>query len=327
MVLPDRADVSSTVTRVTHPADDPVAVAGAAPADGVPAYEIVLVTYRSGPLVRALLDELPSSLPIVIVDNGHGIDGLGAIPAGRPATRYLDGPGAGFASGANVGARSSTHDIVIFVNPDSVPTMRQLDSLALDLAGDPTLAGVAAMTVKSDGRVEIGTGGWEPTARRAFVHAIGAHKVFRTSGLWASPVPGQPIELDWLSGACMAVRRETFLEIGGFDERFFVYSEDVAFGRQVREAGMHLRMRTDLLVRHLGGSSGDAKTRMLQFRSDSLIRYVKRHNGLATVLGVRVALTAGYAARYVMCHALRRRGQAIEHAAYIKGLWAGAPLT
>ena len=49
------------------------------------------------------------------------------------------------------------------------------------------------------------------------MHAVGAHKVFPTGGLWARPVPGAPLELDWLSGACMAVRRSTFLELGGSD--------------------------------------------------------------------------------------------------------------
>lgn len=291
----------------------------------VPAYEVVLVTYHSGPLVRSLLETLPADLPVVIVDNGHGADGLDRVPAGRPATRYLDGPGAGFASGANVGVRSSAYEIVVFVNPDSLPTVDQLDALAVDVARDAELAAVAAMTVPLDGPMEIGGGGWEPSARRALAHSVGAHKLFPTAGLWACPVPGEPIEVDWLSGACMAVRRGTFLALGGFDEQFFVYNEDVAFGRQVREAGLRLRMRTDVVVRHIGGSSGDGKSRMLQFRGDSLVRYARRHNGPMSVLGIRVALTLGSVPRYLLCRVRGRASQASDHAAYVKGLWMGAP--
>lgn len=287
--------------------------------------EVVLVAYRSAALVSALLDSFPADLPVAVVDNGRGVDGLEQVCAGRPATRYLDGPGTGFAAGANRGARTSTHDVLLFVNPDSSPTAEQLASLAADVVGDPGLGAVSATTVLPDGTVEIGVGGWEPSVGRALVHAVGAHKLFPTAGLWARPVPGRPIQVDWLSGACMAVRRKTFDTLGGFDEQYFVYNEDVAFGRSVREAGMRCAVRTDLLVPHLGGGSGEGKARMLQLRGASLVRYVRQHGSVATTLGIRVALTAGYGPRYLLCRATGRTGQATEHAAYVKGLWVGAP--
>jgi GT2 family glycosyltransferase len=288
-------------------------------------YEVVVVAYRSAALVTELLRSLPAAQPVVVVDNAHGVDGLAEVVAGSPAARYLDGPGAGFASGANLGARTSTHDVLVFVNPDSSPTADQLDALVADLAADPGLAAVSATTVLPDGRVEIGVGGWEPSVRRAVVHAVGAHRLLPTGGLWARPVPGEPLELDWLSGACMAVRRSVFLQLGGFDESFFVYNEDVAFGRSVREAGLRQRIRTDVLVPHLGGGSGEGKTRMLRLRGASLMRYVRRHNSALATQGVRLALTAGYAPRWAVSRVRGRRGQAAEHAAYVTGLWRGAP--
>jgi N-acetylglucosaminyl-diphospho-decaprenol L-rhamnosyltransferase len=290
-----------------------------------PDFEVVLVAYRSADLVAQLLAALPGDLPVAVVDNARGADGLAAIVAGHPAARYLEGPGRGFASGANLGARTSVHEIVVFVNPDSSPTVDQLTTLVDDVAGDAGLAAASATTVLPDGRVEIGVGGWEPSVRRALVHAVGAHKVFPTGGLWARPVPGAPLELDWLSGACMAVRRSTFLELGGFDEDFFVYNEDVAFGRSVREAGLRQRIRTDVLVPHQGGGSGEGKTRMLRLRGASLVRYVRRHNSAPATLGIRAALTLGYAPRWLAARLRGRRGLADEHAAYVTGLWRGAP--
>lgn len=285
----------------------------------------MLVAYKSRPLVEALLASLPPELPVVVVDNAHGVDGLPAVAAARPATRYVDGPGAGFAAGANRGARLSSSRYLVFVNPDSSPTAAQLDSLVDDLRRDPQLGAVSATTVLPNGRVEIGVGGWEPTVRRALVHAIGVHKLFPTAGLWARPMPGKVIELDWLSGACMAVPRHVFDELGGFDESFFVYNEDVAFGRQVREAGLGLRIRTDVLVPHLGGGSGSGRTRMAQQRSASLVQYISRYNGVVAVTAVRLVLSLGLAARSVVCRWRRNHGLAQEHAAYVKGLWAGPP--
>lgn len=290
-----------------------------------PPYEIVVVAYRSAALVGALLGSLPADQPVVVVDNAHGVDGLDEVVGSHPAARYLDGPGAGFASGANLGVRTSSHNIVVFVNPDSSPSTAVLDALVGDIDGDPTLAAVSATTVLPDGRVETGVGGWEPSVGRALVHAVGAHKLLPLGGLWARPVPGQPIDLDWLSGACMAVRRSTFLALGGFDEEFFVYNEDVAFGRSVREAGLRQRVRTDLLVTHLGGGSGEGKTRMLRQRGASLVQYVRRHNSAASTFGIRAALSLGYAPRWLLARMRGRAAQAAEHAAYVTGLWFGAP--
>ncbi|MGH3923782.1 MAG: glycosyltransferase family 2 protein, partial [Pseudonocardiaceae bacterium] len=218
----------------------------------------------------------------------------------------------------------STYGTVVFVNPDSSPSIAQLNSLVAELDRNPQLAAVSATTVRPDGRVEIGVGGWEPSVRRAFIHAIGAHKSFPTAGLWARPVPGHIIDVDWLSGPCMAVPRQLFCDLGGFDESYFVYSEDVAFGRRVREAGLRQLLRTDILVPHLGAGSGDSKVQMLQIRGASMMRYIRRHNGTTATHGIRLALTAGAVGRYGLCQLLGRRAQAHEHAAYLRGLWLGA---
>jgi len=293
--------------------------------DPRPDFEVVLVTYKSRALAEALLGRLPADVPVVIVDNAQGVDGVPALAAARPGTRYLDGPGQGFAKAANLGARTSSAPYLVFVNPDSAPTADQLGALVADLRRDPELAAVGATTVLPSGRVELGVGGWEPTVVRSFVHAVGAHAMFPTAGLYARPVPNQPLSLDWLSGACLAVPREEFLALGGFDDSYFVYNEDMAYGRRVREAGRRLRLRTDLLVPHLGGGSGEAKPRMFQMRGASMVSYVSAHNGRPTVFGIKLALTAGTALRWLECRLRGRPELAQSHAAYIKGLWSGPP--
>lgn len=288
-------------------------------------YEIVLVTYRSRALVEEMLDRLPADLPVVIADNAHGVDGLDELAATRPAVRYLDGPGRGYASGVNLAARSSRYPYLVFANPDSSPTVEQFDALVGDVRADPGLAVSGATTLLPDGRVELGAGGWEPTFGRAVVHAVGLHKLFPKAGLWARPTPGEPIELDWQNGACMAIQREVFLELGGFDESYFLYNDDVAFGRTIREAGLRQLVRTDLLVPHLGAGSGVSKTRMLQQRGASLVTYVRRYNPWYTAVGVRVALTLGSGPRWVLSRLRGRPEVAAEHAAYVRGMWLGAP--
>ena len=215
--------------------------------------------------------------------------------------------------------------MVVLVDPDASPTPDQIDELVNRLDRDPELAVVSVTTLKPDGTVEIGVGGWEPTVRRALVHAVGAHKLFPLAGLWATPVPGTPLELDWLGGACMAMPRAVFEALGGYDESYFVYNEDVEFSRRVRQAGMRLALHTDILVTHLSTGSGDPRPRMLQMRGASMMKYLRRHNPRRTAVGIGAALTAGYLGRYVLCRLTRQPGRAQEHIAYVTGLWRGAP--
>lgn len=288
-------------------------------------YEVVLVTYFSRDLAAAMFERLPDDVHVVVVDNSKGADGVPELVAGRRNARYVEGAGEGFAKAANVGARTSTADVVLFLNPDTTPTREQLETLVADLAADPGLAAVSATTVRPDGRVELGVGGWEPTARRAFAHAIGLHVLLPGTGLYARPTPYRPIRVDWMTGACLAVPREQFLTLGGFDESFFVYNEDMAYGRQLREAGLRQRLRTDVLVPHVGGGSGAARTRMFQMRGASMIAYVADHNPHLTVLGVRIALTFGTLARSAVAYARGSKTLSAEHRAYVRGLWTGAP--
>ncbi|GAA4979903.1 glycosyltransferase family 2 protein [Kineococcus glutinatus] len=286
--------------------------------------ELVLVSYRSAPQIAGLLAGLPPELPVVVVDNAHDVDGVRAVVEARPNGRYVDsGGGKGFARAANMGARSSTREFVVFGNPDSRPTIEALRQILADVADDPSCAASAATMVSADGHVELGVGGWEPTVRRALVHSAGLHKLFPRAGLFARPAPHERIDVDWTTGACMAVRRSTFLELGCFDEEFYVYNEDVAFGRQARERGMHEKLRTDVLVPHSAGGSGAPSLEMLRLRGAAMARYLRRHHSPAQTRALTLALASGYAARALQRTVTRERDLASQHWAYVKGVTTG----
>jgi N-acetylglucosaminyl-diphospho-decaprenol L-rhamnosyltransferase len=286
----------------------------------VPPFELVVVSYRSRAQIDGLLAGLPDDLPVCIVDNAAGVDGIEEVVKSRPDARYLDGGGAGFAHAANAGARTSPYEYVVFGNPDSRPTIDDYREIVRTVVGDPGCASAAATMVSPGGAVELGTAGWEPTLRRALVHAAGIHKVLPRAGLFAKPEPHELIRVDWTTGACMAVRRDTFMALGGFDERYYVYNEDVAFGRAVRERGLHQVLRTDVLVPHASGGSGAPSAEMMRLRGASMARYVSRHNSGAVAGPIRVALALGYLTRVAQQLAKRNVGRAGEHWAYILGL-------
>ena len=283
-------------------------------------YELVVVSYHSKDHVAGLLEAAAPEQRIVVVDNASGADGVAEVVRRFEHGRYLDGRDSGFAVAANLGAFSSTADYVIFANPDSRPTSSIWQALVAELEADPLLASVAASTTEADGRIEMGVGGWEPTVLRCLVYSLGLHTLLPHAGVYARPQVGERVELGWLTGACMAVRRSAFVELGGFDERYFVYNEDMAFGRRVREAGLRQKLRTDLLVRHSTGGSGGGSTKMPQQRGASMAAYLHHHNRAPVAVAMRLILALGILARAAAAHLQHRRDLVAPHLAYVRGL-------
>lgn len=300
------------------PASPPVPEARPAPA--LADIEVVLVTYRSAAHVRALLNIWPDELAVTVVDNSGPDPALAELLESRGDGRYLTGGGQGFARAANLGARWARRSYLVFVNPDSRPTTRQLLALVNGLAADEGAAAHGGTLVDSTGTAEIGAGGWEPSVRRTAVHAWGLHKRLPTSGLFARPQPGEHVDVDWVCGACLAVRTAQFVELGGFDEAFFVYAEDISFGRRVRTAGLHSVLRPDVLVPHAAGSSGAPSTEMLRMRGASFACYVRRYHSPARAAVMRGLFAGGMLLRAVELSIRRNRTGARLQLAMTRGL-------
>ncbi len=287
-------------------------------------YELIMVTYHSKDHVLAFLAALPDGIPLAVVDNSQGTDGLENTLQGRVSTRYQHGPARGYATAANLAGLSSSAEYVVFVNPDSRPSMKTIEALLSQLRNNASIGAVAAIMMGPDGRTEHSVGGWEVSVRRAFVHAVGAHKLLRNAGLFARPEPGERCDVDWITGACMAVPTKVFKEIGGFDERYFVYSEDVEFGHALRVAGYQVVLRTDLLVPHSAGSSGGSSLGMQRLKGGSFSAYTRRRLGAGRAAVVTAIMSAGFLARMVVCWVAGRKQEALEHLAYVRGMVLGS---
>jgi N-acetylglucosaminyl-diphospho-decaprenol L-rhamnosyltransferase len=283
-------------------------------------YEVVVVTYHSRDELVGLLSSARQDQRIVVVDNASGADGTRQIVEGFREGRWLDGRNSGFAKAANLGARTSGAEYLIFANPDSRPTPEIWDALVDDLREDPTLAIVAAGTIGKSGRLELGVGGWEPTLRRTFVYAFGLQRIFPNASVYARPRQNEVVNLEWLGGACSAIRRDLFVELGGFDERYFVYNDDMALGRTIRTAGLSQRLRTDLHVPHKAATSGGDGTAMFQQRGASMAAYLHHHNRPVPAVAMRIMLVLGAVPRTVIALMRGQRMLGRQHAAYIIGL-------
>ena len=290
------------------------------PAVGLADIEVVLVTYRSTDHVRALLDLWPGELAVTVVDNSGPDPVLAELLASREYGHYICGGGQGFARAANLGARCASRDYVVFVNPDSRPAGPDLLALVTGLRADKSAAAHGGTLVDSSGSAEIGAGGWEPSIRRTAVYATGLHKRLPTAGLFAQPERGRPVDVDWVCGGCLAVRAKQFVELGGFDETFFVYSEDVSFGRRVRAAGLESVLRPDVLIPHAAGSSGAPSSEMLRMRGASFAGYVRRYHSPAEAAVMRGLFAGGLLLRAVRHGIGRNWAEARLQLAMTRGL-------
>jgi GT2 family glycosyltransferase len=111
--------------------------------------------------------------------------------------------------------------------------------------------------------------------------------------------------VDFVSGACMMVRKTAFEEAGGFDETFFMYSEETDWQRRMRGRGWHVAFTPHAVVTHLGGASGaDERARVNAHFFDSLDYYEFKHHGTGGLISLRLAMTVGSFLRAILWSAV-----------------------
>jgi GT2 family glycosyltransferase len=258
--------------------------------------EIILMVYKSRRVLPAFLAEVGSTLPIVLVDNSYHEDDISDLLSDCPNVRRVDSGGnVGFSTAANLGARIATSPILIFMNPDTRPTAATLASLIGHLQNNPDVgaAGVAG----------IGTagGGAQPTLRRVLAHAIGWTRRSPLSGVFFQELNGRRVDAEWIAGSCLAIRREAFEAVGGFDPEYPIYMSDFDLGRRLMRAGYRQRILGDLVVPHDDGGSSDLPMPWTwERRSRAWVRYLRQTRSLPAALGTSAVLAAGYVGRIVV---------------------------
>jgi hypothetical protein len=181
---------------------------------------------------------------------------------------------------------------VLFLNPDA--RMTPDDVLRLSTVLERTSAGaVAPRIVDESGALE-----WSlrrfPEVRSIYGQALFAHRLFPRAA-WVDEVIRDRERYeregpcDWASGACLLVRRESLERIGGFDERFFMYCEDVDLCRRLWDLRKPVIYTPEVGCTHAGGASAP-RWRLFRVLVSSRIRYARKHFGLTRALTYRVGV-------------------------------------
>lgn len=261
---------------------------------------IVIVTYNSRGQIDACLESLArhparAGDETLVVDNASSDGTAACVRRRRPAVRVIEaGSNLGFARASNLGIRQTSGELVLLLNPDAAVTDGALDALVAALDARPDVAVVGPRLVDASGRAELSFGAMiSPLAelRQKLLVAGHARALPLVSGC-VERRTRRAREVDWVSGACLMVRRSDAEAAGLLDERYFMYAEDVDFCAAVRARGRKVLFTPDAEVVHLRGesvASAPAATEAA-YRRSQMAFYEKHHPGWAPLLRVYLRL-------------------------------------
>jgi GT2 family glycosyltransferase len=267
--------------------------------------DVVVVAYNSRGCLRTCVEPLAGTpgVSVLVVDNACPERSYEVV-ADMPGVEVIHtGSNGGFAYGCNEGWRVGGSEFVLFLNPDARLDRDGLMRLAQVLESDSGTAVVGPRTEKTDGTLA-----WSirrfPSLRSTFARALFLHRLLPRAS-WADEVVRQPSLydrtrcVDWLPGTCLLVRRSTLETVGGFDEGFFMYVEDMEFCWRVRRAGLGVVYSPDARCVHEGGRSL-SRARLLPLLAASRLRYARTHGGVVGRVGQSVGIGLGEGLRTVV---------------------------
>jgi hypothetical protein len=227
-----------------------------------PLLDIIVVSHNTRTDLDACLRSISSASPrglgrVIVVDNASTDGSPDAVRTGWPAARVIAlERNVGFAAANNVAIRESSATLVLLLNSDTVVPAGAIDSLVERL----TVTGATAAgprLVDASGRPEVSFGPmlspWTELVQRARVRA--ARRRGPVASWYIGRLLSRERDVDWVSGACLLVRREAAVAAGLLDERYFMYEEDVDFCAALRARGGRVIFTPHVQIVHTRGRS------------------------------------------------------------------------
>ncbi len=214
-----------------------------------PTVSVLIVNYRTADLTIAAVESAlaqPEATEIIVVDNASGDDSFERLTTQfrhEHTVRVVASPrNRGFGAGNNLAARSATGDLLFLLNSDAQLHPNALAALVTQRQAEQGMCIIAPFIHAGSGSgLQVDALGPFPTVRRIITQQTKRY--------------GTSLTPDWVSGCALMIDRALFEQIGGFDERIFMYFEDVLLCWQVRRLGHSVLRQPEARVTHLGGKS------------------------------------------------------------------------
>jgi N-acetylglucosaminyl-diphospho-decaprenol L-rhamnosyltransferase len=247
---------------------------------------VVVVNYNAGEYVARCVRSVfegagGAELDVLVIDNASHDGSARAARAAEPRIRLTENASnRGLSAAWNQGAADTDAPWILFLNPDAEIWSGTLSAFVKVGEEHPRVAVLGPVVRNADGSI-YESGRVVPTVGQAVGHAfLGPFlpsnrftRAYRQAG-WDRL---QEREVDWVSGACMLIRRTAFEAVGGFDEGFFLYGEELDLTTRLRRAGWGVLYTPELEIVHEGAVSTGRSRRTHLMHSASIYRYFRKH--------------------------------------------------
>lgn len=285
-----------------------------------PGVLIVIVTFNSEAVIGDLLATIPAAagdtpVECVVVDNSS-TDRTVEVVRRYPQHQLVHAGNRGYSAGINTGvaAAISTSWPILALNPDLTLAPGAITAMVAALNSAPDIGIVAPRIVDATGRLQ-----WSLRRDPSVLRAIGLG--FTGRPLFSEYVRGRghysrATTADWALGAALLTSRECHNDLGGWDESFFLYSEETDFCLRAGDRGWRTILTPDATAMHIGGGSGQSP-RIYSMQSLNRVRLFARRHGRLHTAAFYVVTVIGEASRVVRGRPSSRR--ALRDLVLVKG--------
>lgn len=253
---------------------------------------IIIVNWNTRNLLVSCLHSLRLAAhpdwEAIVVDNASTDDSVVVVQANFPTVHLIvNSTNSGFGAANNQGIRACRGAFVLLLNSDTEMRSGALETLLAFMTAHPDAGAVGPRLLRLDGSAQPFAFGNDPTLR--YLLARGANALLRKRPLhnWATP---DIQRVDWVSGACMLVRRAAIEEVGLLDEKIFMYFEDNDWCLRFRKAGWNVYYCPQAEILHLGGQSMKKSPTAQVTYHESLCYFYQKHYSRAAQWALRLIL-------------------------------------
>ena len=273
-----------------------------------PDVSIILLSWNVRELLRACLRSLPLDDPlleVIVVDAGSGDGSAELVRTEFPSVQLVaSSENLGYSRGNNLGLARARGRYLFVLNPDTVVLPGSLEAMRAYMDAHPPVGVVGPQLLWPDQSVQA-TRRRFPTLATAFFESTWLQPLAPRQLLdhfYAADLPaGETQEVDWVVGAALYVRRAAYEQVGGLDEGFFMYSEELDWQRRMRAAGWRcVYLPTARVVHYEARSSAQVPAATHIRFNTSKVHYVRKYHGALAAAALRWFLLGNFAVQLIV---------------------------
>jgi GT2 family glycosyltransferase len=280
--------------------------------DGKPSIDVIIVSYRCAEALAETLESVAAQsydgqVETLVVDNASG-DGTAEVARGFRNVELIESPeNVGFARANNLGTRETAGEFIFILNPDVILPPGLLSQLVDYLIEHPDVGAVGPTLVEPTGRLQKYCAWKGYTLLAGVGDAVGVSRgsigrLFNVGCFYPDRYyEGAPKDVFSLSGACVLIRRRAFDAAGGFDERYFLFGEDLDLFRTIRRRGFRVvYLPSGPAVHKTGASMGTFDPHVGAAGIESVVLYNRKFRGPLKALSLLAAAYVSLAVRFTV---------------------------